>query len=118
MTVVDTHTHAGINWFEPVEMLLHQMTLNEVDHAVLIQHGRPEYGTYDHSYLYECVDRFPGKFEIIAIVDSKKTNSLQELEEHKKKGAAGVRLTATTRSPGPDKLACLLYTSPSPRDRG
>ena len=31
MTVVDTHTHAGINWFEPVEMLLHQMTLNEVD---------------------------------------------------------------------------------------
>ena len=36
MTVVDTHTHAGINWFEPVEMLLHQMTLNEVDHAVLI----------------------------------------------------------------------------------
>jgi len=105
MTVVDTHTHAGINWFEPVEMLLHQMTLNEVDHAVLIQHGRPEYGTYDHSYLYECVDRFPGKFEIIAIVDSKKTNSLQELEEHKKKGAAGVRLTATTRSPGPDKLA-------------
>ena len=71
MTVVDTHTHAGINWFEPVEMLLHQMTLNEVDHAVLIQHGRPEYGTYDHSYLYECVDRFPGKFEIIAIVDSK-----------------------------------------------
>ena len=85
MTVVDTHTHAGINWFEPVEMLLHQMTLNEVDHAVLIQHGRPEYGTYDHSYLYECVDRFPGKFEIIAIVDSKKTNSLQELEEHKKK---------------------------------
>ena len=37
MTVVDTHTHAGVNWFEPVEMLLYQMTLNQVDHAVLIQ---------------------------------------------------------------------------------
>ena len=97
MTVVDTHTHAGVNWFEPVEMLLHQMTLNQVDHAVLIQHGRPEYGTYDHSYLYECVERFPGKFNIVVIVDSDKKDSLRKLEEHKEKGAVGVRLTATTR---------------------
>ena len=105
MTVVDTHTHAGVNWFEPVEMLLHQMTLNQVDHAVLIQHGRPEYGTYDHSYLYECVERFPGKFNIVVIVDSDKKDSLRKLEEHKEKGAVGVRLTATTRSPGPDQFA-------------
>jgi len=82
MTVVDTHTHAGVNWFEPVEMLLYQMTLNQVDHAVLIQHGRPEYGTYDHSYLYECVERFPGKFNIVVIVDSDKKDSLRKLEEH------------------------------------
>jgi len=105
MTVVDTHTHAGVNWFEPVEMLLYQMTLNQVDHAVLIQHGRPEYGTYDHSYLYECVERFPGKFNIVVIVDSDKKDSLRKLEEHKEKGAVGVRLTATTRSPGPDQFA-------------
>ncbi len=24
MMIVDTHSHAGINWFEPVEMILHQ----------------------------------------------------------------------------------------------
>ena len=105
MTVVDTHTHAGVNWFEPVEMLLHQMTLNQVDHAVLIQHGRPEHGTYDHSYLYECVKRFPGKFNVIVIVDSDKKDSIRKLEEHKEKGAVGVRLTTTTRSPGPDQVA-------------
>ena len=105
MTVVDTHTHAGVNWFEPVEMLLHQMTLNQVDHAVLIQHGRPEHGTYDHSYLYECVKRFPGKFNVIVIVDSDKKDSIRKLEEHKEKGAVGVRLTTTTRSPGPDQFA-------------
>ena len=84
MTVVDTHTHAGVNWFEPVEMLLHQMTLNQVDHAVLIQHGRPEHGTYDHSYLYECVKRFPGKFKVIVIVDSdKKDSKKKEKTENK-----------------------------------
>ena len=105
MTIVDTHTHAGVNWFEPVEMLLYQMTLNQVDHAVLIQHGRPEYGTYDHSYLYECAERFPGKFNIVVIVDSDKKDSLRKLEEHKEKGAVGVRLTAPTRSPGPAQFA-------------
>ena len=30
---------------------------------------------------------------------------LRKLEEHKEKGAVGVRLTATTRSPGPDQFA-------------
>ena len=35
MIIVDTHTHAGPNWFEPVEMLVQQMHLNGVDKAVL-----------------------------------------------------------------------------------
>jgi hypothetical protein len=51
MHIVDTHCHAGINWFEPVEMLLHQMNMNGVQSAVLIQHG----GNYDNQYLLECV---------------------------------------------------------------
>jgi predicted TIM-barrel fold metal-dependent hydrolase len=81
------------------------MTLNQMDHAVLIQHGRPEHGTYDHSYLYECDKRFPGKFNIIVIVDSGKKDSVRKLEEHREKGAVGVRLTTTTRSLGPDRFA-------------
>jgi len=28
--IVDAHTHAGLNWFEPVEMLLHQMNYIKV----------------------------------------------------------------------------------------
>ncbi|SVB48487.1 uncharacterized protein METZ01_LOCUS201341, partial [marine metagenome] len=27
MLIIDTHTHAGPNWFEPIEMLVHQMEL-------------------------------------------------------------------------------------------
>ena len=88
MLIIDTHTHAGPNWFEPIEMLVHQMELNGVSKALLVQHGMPAFGHYDHSYLYECRRRFPGKFALAVIVDT------------------------TSQDP----LGCLLYTSPSPRD--
>ena len=65
MTIVDTHCHAGLSWFEPIEMLLTQMNANDVDKAVLIQHG----GTYDNSYLFECSRRFEGRFAVVVIVD-------------------------------------------------
>ena len=45
--IVDSHTHAGTSWFEPVETLIHQMDANGVQKAVLIQHG----GMYDNAYL-------------------------------------------------------------------
>ena len=56
--IVDTHSHAGINWFEPVEMILHQMNLNGVEKTVLIQHG----GNYHNDFIMECVKRYPGRF--------------------------------------------------------
>ena len=59
--IVDTHCHAGTNWFEPVEMLLHQMNTNGVQSAVLIPHG----GNDDNQYLLECVQRFPGCFAAV-----------------------------------------------------
>ena len=37
MIIVDTHCHALAHWFEPVEMLLHQMNANGVDKATLVQ---------------------------------------------------------------------------------
>ena len=105
MIIVDTHTHAGQNWFEPVEMLVHQMNLNSVDKAVLIQHGRPETGGYDHTYLFECVERFPGRFAVVVIVDVKLPDAEQTLEEYASRGAVGVRLNPIQRSPGDDPLA-------------
>ena len=65
MQIIDTHCHAGRNWFEPLETLLFQMDRNGVDGAVLIQHG----GTYDNDYLFECVSAQPGRFKIVVMID-------------------------------------------------
>ena len=92
MRIVDTHTHAGINWFEPVELLIHQMNLNDVEKAVLVQHGLPQTGGYDHTYLFECVERFPGRFAVVVIVDVTKPDALDRLEGYASQGAVGVRL--------------------------
>jgi L-fuconolactonase len=105
MRIVDTHTHAAINWFEPVEMLIHQMNLNGVENAVLVQHGVPQFGTYDHTYLFECVERFPGRFAVVVIVDVTKPDALDKLESYKNQGATGIRLNPGQRSPGDDPLA-------------
>ena len=36
-TIVDSHCHAALGWYEPVEVLLHQMDRNGVERAALIQ---------------------------------------------------------------------------------
>ena len=102
MFIVDSHCHAGINWFEPVELILHQMNLNGVEKAVLIQHG----GNYDNRYLIECVKRFPGRFAAVIAVDPTQPDSPATLESlAKQEGVAGLRLRPTDRSPGSDPLA-------------
>lgn len=101
MTIVDTHCHAGHNWFEPVELLLFQMNVNNVDRAVLIQHR----GTFDNTYLFECANRFPGRFVVVAMVDTSQPDAPSALERWAAQGAVGVRLGPTVRSPGPDPLA-------------
>ena len=98
MRVIDTHTHAGLNWFEPIEMLVCEMGLNSVSNAVLIQHGRPEYGHYDHSYLFECISKYPGKFKVIGIVDPSSSNSVEDLCRLKDQGAVGIRLNMKTHA--------------------
>jgi len=37
MVVVDTHCHASLDWYEPIETLLYEMDRNGVDRAVLVQ---------------------------------------------------------------------------------
>ena len=66
MMIVDTHCHALPHWFEPVETLLHQMNANGVEKATLVQVR----GQFDNRYIMECVQRFPGRFSAVAIVDT------------------------------------------------
>jgi len=102
MIIVDTHCHAGINWFEPVEIVLYQMNRNSVDKALLIQY----WGNHHNQYLLECIQRFPGRFAAVVSVDISKPDALTTLEGlAKQSGVVGLRLKPDDRSPGDDPLA-------------
>ena len=101
MVVVDTHCHASPFWFEPVEVLLDEMSSNGVDKAALIQFR----GVFDNSYLLECMSRYPGRFSAVVIVDNAQPDAPQRLQEWVNAGAEGVRLGPLERSPGGDPLA-------------
>ncbi len=101
MVIVDTHVHASPYWFEPVEVLLFQMNSNRVDKATLVQYR----GQTDNRYIIECTRRFPGRFLPVVIVDTERTDATEMLKQWVKEGAGGIRLSATTRSPGNDPLA-------------
>ena len=101
MLIVDTHCHASPYWFEPIETLLYEMDRNDVGKAVLVQFK----GQYDNSYLIECTRRFPGRFSVVAKVDTEKPDAPETLETWVQAGATGIRLEATQRSPGADPLA-------------
>ena len=101
MLIVDAHAHAGLNWFEPVESLVFQMDQNNVDKAVLIQHG----GTYDNTYLLECARQYPKRFAVAAIVDTTLENAPTTLNHWVKAGVTAIRLGPMERTPGTDPLA-------------
>src|SRR5216683_3202718 len=101
MVVVDTHCHASLDWYEPVETLLYEMDRNGVDHAVLVQ----IMGQFDNEYQFDCVRRYPGRFANVVLVDTDRLDSVRTLERLAERGASGVRLRPTTRSPGDDPLA-------------
>ena len=66
MLIVDTHCHAGLNKYEPIETLLYHMEQSGVDRAVLIQHQ----GTTDNSYHVECLQAHPDRLASAMIVES------------------------------------------------
>src|SRR5258708_30587840 len=101
MAVVDTHCHASLDWYEPVETLLYEMDRNGVDQAVLVQ----IMGQFDNQYQFDCVRQYPGRFANVVLVDPERADSLQMLERLAERGASGVRLSPTVRSPGDDPLA-------------
>ena len=87
MLIIDTHTHAGRNWFEPIEVLEFQMDRNGVDRAVLIQHG----GTFDNGYLFEEAAKREDRFKVVVLVDPESDDPLSDLSREAERGAAGVR---------------------------
>ena len=101
MIIVDTHCHAGRNWFEPIELLTFQMDSNGVDKAVLVQHG----GNFDATYLLECAEAAPERFAVVVLVDTTQPDAPSALQRWADRGAVGVRLGPTVRSPGGDPLA-------------
>jgi L-fuconolactonase len=101
MVIVDTHCHASLDWYEPVETLLYQMDANGVDHGVLVQIN----GQFDNEYQFECVRRYPGRFANVVLVDSDRPDAPEQLDRLAERGASGVRLRPTSRAPGDDPLA-------------
>ncbi len=89
--IIDTHCHAGRNWFQPIETLEFEMDRAGVDAAVLIQHG----GTYDNDYLLqEAAAKRSGRFKVVVMIDPADPDPLGTLERLAEQGAAGVRLAA------------------------
>ncbi len=88
MLIIDTHCHAGNNWFEPIETLEFQMNRNGVDNAALIQHG----GTYDNSYLFKEAAKRPGRFKVAVLVDPESDDPQGDLAQMTEQGAAGIRI--------------------------
>jgi len=88
MLIVDSHVHTGVNWSEPVDVLLYQMDTNGVDHAVLVQHN----GNYDNSYLLNCMRDHPGKFKVVGLIDTTAADAPAMLEELHADGGSGFRV--------------------------
>lgn len=88
MLIIDTHCHAGNNWFEPIETLEFAMDRNGVDKAVLIQHG----GTYDNTYLLQEAAKRAGRFKVAVLVDPASRDPLGDLARLAEQGASGIRL--------------------------
>ena len=100
MTIIDTHCHVSLGWYEPVESLLTQMERNGVDGAVLIQIQ----GQFNNDYQFACARQYPGKFAPVVLIDTDAPDAAQTLERLAEQGASGVRFNATTRSAGDDPL--------------
>ncbi|MDP6666911.1 MAG: amidohydrolase family protein [Dehalococcoidia bacterium] len=86
--IIDTHCHAGRNWFQPIETLEFEMNQAGVDAAVLIQHG----GTYGNDYLFTEAAKRPGRFKVVVMIDPANPDPLGTLEQLAGQGAAGVRI--------------------------
>lgn len=101
MAIIDGHCHVSPCWYEPVESLLFQMDRHGVERAVLIQMN----GQADNEYQLEVVRRYPDRFTSVVWIHGDALGAHETLRHLAERGISGVRLAATTRSPGDDEFA-------------
>lgn len=99
MVIVDTHCHAGIHKYEPVEVLLFHMAQQGVAQAVFIQYM----GNTDNRYLLDCMAAYPGKFAAAMLVEPADDGS--RIRSWAEQGIGGIRLPANFRGTGRNPLA-------------
>lgn len=102
--IIDTHLHVWSGDFErfpfaggrraaegaPVEMLVETMEEAGVDRAVIVQ---PIHYLYDNRYVAECLERYPGKFAAVGLVDRKAPDAPEQLERLvREEGFGGLRI--------------------------
>ena len=104
--VIDTHVHvwplddapghrpapgakvAAPKEAAPVEWLLQDMEEYQIDHCVLVQSSA--FG-WDNTYMVECLERFPGRFRAIGLVDPLAPDNARHLEHWMARGLSGFR---------------------------
>ena len=98
--IIDTHCHTSKIWYEPVEVLLHQMDSNGIDVGILIQMTSET----DNSYQTSCVTQYPDRLASVVAVDNRDSKAPEHLENLVEHGAKGIRLSPYTRSASHDPL--------------
>ncbi|WP_195908133.1 amidohydrolase [Nostocoides sp. HKS02] len=94
--------HAGPPSFPPFEEYQRYARAAGISGAVLTQH----FGEFDNEYLLRCAATSPSDLAVIGMVDCASTQAPEEVARAASFPAfRGVRLRASTRSPGDDPLA-------------
>jgi L-fuconolactonase len=99
--IFDAHPHASPVWFQPVESLIAEMDRAGVSRASICQF----FNQFNNDYEFEVMSRFPGRFSSIVHVDASKFDAPKTLKALADRGACGVRLSPSARSPGKDSYA-------------
>ncbi|CAA9262567.1 MAG: hypothetical protein AVDCRST_MAG77-2753 [uncultured Chloroflexi bacterium] len=72
----------------PVEWLIQDMEEHAIEHAVLVQSSA--FG-WDNTYMVECLERHPGRFKAIGLVDPESPGNARDLEQWMARGLSGFR---------------------------
>lgn len=72
----------------PVEWLLEEMATFDIAHAVLVQSSA---FSWDNTYMVECLERYPGIFRAIGLVDPLAPDSAEQLRAWMARGLSGFR---------------------------
>lgn len=73
---------------DPVEWLIEDMEQYKVDRCVLVQSSA--FGS-DNTYMVECLERFPGLFKAIGLVDPLAADNADDLRRWMARGLSGFR---------------------------